>query len=260
MKSRVLLESHLRSLKLPTFAREHERTARQCAELDQDYAEFLLRLSELEVSERQRKAVSRRLAQAGFPAEKELEGFDFGAIPKLSKKRIQDLSRCAWVEGRENLVMVGPPGVGKTHLAIALGREACRRGKLVKFFTAVGLATAYAEAREERVLQRLESNIDKRHLIVIDELGYVPLGQGAAENLFNFISRCYERTSLIVTTNLPFSEWPQVLGDERMAGALLDRLTHRVHVLEMDGASYRLKASKGSVKPTPPDDDQPEPD
>jgi DNA replication protein DnaC len=258
MKSQVLLESHLKSLKLPTFVREYERTARQCAQEDKDYAEFLLCLAGMEVAERQRKAVQRRLKQAGFPAEKELDGFDFGAIPRLNKKRILDLSRCAWVEGRENLVMVGPPGVGKTHLAVALGREACRRGLQVRFFTAVGLATAYAEAREERHLQRLENHIFKRHLIIVDELGYVPLGQGAAENLFNFISRCYERTSLIVTTNLPFSEWPQVLGDERMAGALLDRLTHRVHVLEMNGESYRLKAGRRAARITAEENDSPE--
>ena len=152
------------------------------------------------------------------------------------------------MDKRENLVLIGPPGVGKTHLAIALGREACRRGRSVKFFTAVGLATAYAEAREERHLQRLENYITKRDLIIIDELGYVPLGQDAAENLFNFFSRCYERTSLIVTTNLPFSEWPQVFGDERLAGALLDRLTHRVHILEIPGESYRLRASRKAQK------------
>ena len=132
----------------------------------------------------------------------------------------------------------------KTHLAIALGREACRRGYRVGFYTATGLATTYAEAREERHLQKLERAIDKRDLIIVDELGYVPLGQGAAENLFGFFSQCYERTSLIVTTNLPFSQWPQIFGDERLTGALLDRLTHRVHIVEMQGESYRLKKSK----------------
>jgi DNA replication protein DnaC len=124
---------------------------------------------------------------------------------------------------------------------VAIGREACRRGKRVRFFTAAGLATSYAEARVEREVQRLERHIENRDLIVVDELGYVPLGQGAAENLFNFFSRCYERTSLIVTTNLPFSDWPQVFGDERLTGALLDRLTHRVHILEIHGESYRLR-------------------
>jgi DNA replication protein DnaC len=145
------------------------------------------------------------------------------------------------------------PGVGKTHLAIGLGREACRRGHRVRFFTATQLATIYAEAREERTVQKLERTIDRRDLIVIDELGYVPLGQNASENLFGFFSRCYERTTLIVTTNLPFSEWPQIFGDERLTGAILDRLTHRVHVFEMDGESYRLKggrASKGGKKTT----------
>ena len=133
--------------------------------------------------------------------------------------------------------------MGKTHLAVALGREACRRNHRVKFFTAGGLATAYAEAREERHLQRLENHIRNRHLIIVDELGYVPLGQGASENLFGFFSQCYERTSVIITTNLPFGQWTEIFGDERLTGALLDRLTHRIHIVDIQGDSYRLKAS-----------------
>jgi len=253
MKSHVLLDSCLKELKLPTILREYGRAARQCAQEDRGYEAFLQHLAELEVAERRRKATERRFKQAGFPMEKEIPDFQFTAIPKLSKKRVLDLAKGAYIEKRECAVFLGPPGVGKTHLAIGLGREACRRGHRVGFFTATQLATIYAEAREERTVQKLERTIDRRDLIIIDELGYVPLGQNASENLFGFFSRCYERTSLIVTTNLPFSEWPQIFGDERLTGAILDRLTHRVHVFEMDGESYRLKGgrrSKGGEKTT----------
>lgn len=244
MKSHVLLDSYCKALKLPTVAREYGRLARQCAQENRGYAAFLQNLLELEVQSRQTKAVQRRLKEAGFPAQKELAGFDFTAIPKLNKKRILDLAGCEFIRRRECVVLIGQPGVGKTHLAVALGREACAKGLRVKFHTATGLATEYAEARDERTVLKLERAIERRDLIIIDELGYVPLGQNGAENLFGFFSNCYERVSVIVTTNLPFSQWPQIFGDERLTGALLDRLTHRVHVVEMNGDSYRLNSGR----------------
>ena len=240
----LLLTSYLKTLRLPTFLREYPAVARQCNEKDAPYELFLQQLAELEVQNRQAQGIERRIKQAAFPVAKELADFDFSTVPKLNKKRVLDLARCQFIEQRANLVLNGAPGVGKTHLAIAIGREACRRGHKVRFFTASGLVNTYIEAREERQVLRLEKQICRNDLIVIDELGYIPLDRSGAEHLFGFFSRCYEQTSLIVTTNLPFAEWPQIFaGDERLAGALLDRLTHHVYILDITGDSYRLKAS-----------------
>lgn len=241
-----LLHSYLKTLRLPTFKREYEAVARQCAQGEADYASYLERRAELEVQHRQAQSIERRLKQAAFPVVKELDQFDFAASPQVGKKRITDLARCTYIDQRSNLVCAGPPGVGKTHLAIGLGREACRRGHKVKFFTAASLAQAYHEAREDKQVSRLEAHIRRCDLIVIDELGYVPLERMAAEQMFGFFSQCYEITSLIVTTNVPFADWPQIFaGDERLAGALLDRLTHHVQVIEIEGDSYRLQTSLG---------------
>jgi DNA replication protein DnaC len=240
----LLLTSYLKTLRLPTFLREYPAVARQCSEKDAPYESFLQQLAELEVQHRQAQGIERRIKQAAFPVVKELADFDFSTVPKLRKKRVLDLARCQFIEQRANVVLNGAPGVGKTHLAIALGREACRQGHKVRFFTASGLVNTYIEAREERQVLRLEKQISRNDLIIIDELGYIPLDRHGAEHLFGFFSQCYEQTSLVVTTNLPFAEWPQIFaGDERLAGALLDRLTHHVHILDVTGDSYRLKAS-----------------
>ena len=243
MTSALLLENYLQSLRLPTFLKDYDQVGRQCGERDSPYEEFLQVLAEREVTTREQNAILRRIREANFPARKEVSDYDFSVVPKFGKKRVLELSKCEFIERKENICLLGKPGMGKTHLALALAHEACRRGYKVKFFTASGLATAYAEARDERQVLRLERFVTTRDLIVIDELGYVPLGQNGAENLFGFFSRCYERTSLIVTTNLPFTEWPQVFGEERLTGALLDRFTHRIHILEIIGDSYRLKQS-----------------
>lgn len=240
----LLLDSYLKALKLPTIKREYPAAARQCAQANAAYEAFLQQLAELEVQHRQAQSIERRLKQAGFPLVKELDQFDFSAAPKLNKKRVLDLARCQFIDQRFNLVLTGAPGTGKTHLAIAIGRQACRRGYKVKCFTAAALANTYLEAREERQVLRLENHIRRCDLIIVDELGYIPLDRTAAEHLFSFFSQCYETTSLMVTTNLPFADWPQVFADDqRMAGALLDRLTHHVHIVEILGDSYRLKQS-----------------
>lgn len=261
MKERLLLADYLRKLRLPTIRKEYMTIARQCAENDLPYEEFLERLLGQELLVRDTKATERRLKQSEFPAPKELADFKFSAVPHLNKQKILELSRCEFIPRRANIVMLGPPGVGKTHLTISIGREACRRGYRVKFFTAAGLVNTYLEAREERQVQRLESNIRRCDLIVVDELGYIPLDKIGAEHLFGFFSQCYEQVSLIVTTNLPFADWPQTFaGDERLTGALLDRLTHRVHIVDIQGESYRLNTSLSDQLQNPQDDeDSPNP-
>jgi DNA replication protein DnaC len=240
----VLLESHLKALRLPTFIREYAKTARQCGERGDSHELFLERLAELEVNQRDSRAAMRRLKQAGFPVEKDLSAFDFGAVPGLSRKKVLDLFTCRFIPEKASVVWLGAPGVGKSHLAVALGREACRQGYRVRFFTASHLVNTYLEAREQRQVLRLEASIRKKDLIIVDELGYLPMDTRGAEHLFGFFSQCYEQVSVVVTTNLPFAEWPSIFaGDARLAGAVIDRLTHRVHIVEIAGESYRLRQS-----------------
>jgi len=242
--STVLLKHHLKALRLPTILSECDKVAARCATENVDHLGFLLQLCELELVDRERRAAERRLKAARFPTQKTLEDFDFSAQTSLNKVLVGELMRGAFVDQRESVILLGNPGTGKTHLATALAMEACRRGKKVRFWRVIELVTHLLEAREERNLLRIKSQLAKLDLLVLDELGYVPTSKVGAELLFDVISTAYERTSIIVTTNLPFEQWTEVLGSERLVGATLDRLTHRCHILEATGESYRLKDAK----------------
>ena len=241
---KILLADHLKTLKLPTFLREYDKLARQCAAEGLDHVQFLARLVELELIDRERRMIERRIKAAKFPATKSLDSFDFKAIPKLNKMQVLELARCNWIERRENVIALGPSGTGKTHIALGLGLAACQKGMPVAFVTAAALVNELMEARDEKRLLRLQRQLSKVSLLIIDELGFVPLSKTGAELLFELISQRYERGSTLITSNLPFEEWTETFGTERLTGALLDRLTHHVNILEMNGESYRLNQSK----------------
>src|SRR3974390_3160515 len=217
-KPQLLLKHHLKQLKLPTFLAEYEKQARECAQAAIDHAGYLLRLAELELIERERRMVERRIRAAKFPAVKSLDSFELTAIPSLNRMLVLELAA----------------------------------GCSVPFTTAPALVNKLMEARDERRLLRLQKQLAACKLLIIDELGYVPFSQTGAELLFETFSQRYERGSTVVTSNLPFEDWTSIFGSERLTGALLDRLTPHVHLREMNGDSYRLKQSKGRRRKAAP--------
>jgi len=238
------LAHHLKALKLPTFLSQYATLAQQCAAEGLDPSHYLLRLAELELGQRQKQDTLRRIKAARFPAVKELEGFDFTAVPALDRNAVLELAGCDYIERNENVIAVGNSGTGKTHLAIALGVEACRKGVSVRFITAASLVHELLEATDERRLLRLQRQLATYRLLIIDELAYAPLSAVGADLLFDVVSQRYERGSTIITSSLPFEEWINVFGTAQLTGAVLDRLVHYAHILEMRGESYRLKQSK----------------
>ena len=241
---RILLEHRLKTLKLPTFLREYEKVARQSAQEGLDHVRFLSRLVELELIDRERRLVERRIKAAKFPTVKSLDSFEFKAIPSVNKAQVLELARCEWIERRENVIALGPSGTGKSHVAQGLGLAACQQGMSVRFVTAAALVHELMEARDERRLMRLQKQLANQKLLIIDELGFVPLSKTGAELLFELVSQRYERAAVLITSNLPFDEWTETFGSQRLTGALLDRLTHHVHILEMNGESFRLNHSR----------------
>jgi DNA replication protein DnaC len=244
----MLLKANLKQLKLPTMLAEHEKLAREAADADEPYDSYLLRLTEAELATRSANALTGRIRAAGFPVLKDFDTFDFAAVPALPKQKVLELARGEWVEQHFNCCLIGGSGTGKTHLATALGLALCRLGRRVRFVTAAGLVTQLEEAHQQQRLDRLLAQLDRADPLIVDELGYLSFSRTGAELLFQVFADRYERRSLLVTSNLPFGEWGQVFHGDRMTAALLDRLTHRCHIFEMNGESYRFRESMKAKK------------
>ena len=239
----MLLKSNLKHLRLPTMHAEFAQLAREASAANEGHEQYLLRLTELEVATRSANAQKARIKKAAFPVEKDFDTYDFSAIPNLNKQKILELARGEWIENHYNCCLIGSPGTGKTHLATALGLAACRQGRRVRFFTASALVNRLEETQKAYQLERFLTQLDKADLLICDELGYLSFSRTGAELLFQVFADRYERASLLITSNLAFGDWGQVFQGERMTAALLDRLTHRCHIFEMSGQSYRFRES-----------------
>jgi len=241
METNPLLDTYLRQLRLPTFLKLYSQFATDAARNNQDAVRFLLALAEQEVNQRQHHRLQQRLKTAHFPVLKELADFDFSCLPRLNKAQILDLARGEYIQQKQSLILVGNPGLGKTHLATGLASAACRQGRQVRFWTAAGLVNELLQAQDEHRLHRFITATLKLDLVVLDELGFIPFSQNGSQALFTFCSELYERLALIITTNLKFADWVQIFGDERLTAALLDRLTHHAQIVELLGESYRFR-------------------
>jgi DNA replication protein DnaC len=246
--STLLVKTNLKLLRLPAMHAEFEKLAREAAAANENYEQYLLRLTELEVAARAANVLKARIKQADFPVHKDFDTYDFSALPTLSKPKILELARGDWIDQHANCCFIGNTGTGKTHLTIALGLAACRQNRKVRFFTAAALVTLLEAAQKQYQLERVLTQLDKTDLLICDELGYVSFSRSSAELLFQVFTERYERKSLLLTSNLPFSEWVQIFQGERMTAALLDRLTHRCHIFEMNGESYRFRESMRAKK------------
>lgn len=232
--------------------REYARLAREASCANSSYELYLEKLSELEVSQRASNAITNRIHAANFPVLKDLESFDFTLTPALNRQKVLELARGEWISQHANCCLIGNSGTGKTHLAVALGQSACRHGRHVRFHTAASLVTQLEEAQKQYRLEKLLSALERVDLLMVDELGYLSLSASGAELLFQVFAERYERGSILITSNLPFGEWSGVFKNDRMTAALLDRLTHRCHILECNGESYRFRQSSKLTKEKTP--------
>jgi DNA replication protein DnaC len=239
----ALIQSYLKWLKLPAVAAAYQEVARDAERQQVGYLSYLEALLEREYSQRQERRLQQRLTQARFPYQKRLEDFDFSAVPSLQKTSVLALAQGGFLSDQQNLLIVGPSGLGKTHLLIGIGRALCLRGYRVLFRTATALATELELAQRELRLPKVLAQFRRFDLVLVDELGYLPFSHTAAELLFQFFADRYERASVGLTTNLEFARWTEVFGHEQMTAALLDRLVHRSTILSMTGESYRFRQS-----------------
>lgn len=242
MANKLLLSDYLKRLRLPVIKALYQKLAREAEEHNLSYEDYLLALLEEETIVREENALRRRIRQARFPYLKTLDSFDF-SVCQIEKHKVIELAQSQYIDQKENVIFLGEPGLGKTHLSVALSVEACKKGYRVLFFTATGLINEMNEAKEKFSLISLEKKLLRAQLVLVDELGFVPFDKTGAQFLFEFFSSRYEQGSLIITSNLDFSHWTEVFHDERLTGALLDRVTHHAHIIQIKGESYRLRQS-----------------
>jgi DNA replication protein DnaC len=241
--SKELVATHSRALKMPGLRRVYEALARQAREEHWSHEEYLHEVLSAELTSRQDAAVRHRIREARFPELKTLDTFDFAATDgAIEAAQLAELARGGWIERAENVILAGPIGTGKTHLAIALGIEAARQRRRVLFVRAADIVRSLVEARDGRELGRLQRRLQSVDLLVVDELGFVPFDRTGGELLFHLLAERYERRSVVITTNLAFAEWVKVFaGDEKLTTALLDRLAHHATVIATKGKSYRMR-------------------
>ncbi len=241
MTTNLLLETHLTTLRLTSIRQQYRRYADDAARTNQSYEQYLLALVEQEVARRTLARQEWIIRAAHMPLLKELAGFDFSCVPSLNKALVLEIDQGHYLDRAESVILVGHPGLGKTHIATGMALAVCRQGHAVRFFTAASLVNELLAAQDDHRIEKLIAQLRKQRLVVIDELGFIPFSERGSHLLFQLCSALHEQVSLIITTNLRFSDWTQVFGNAQLAAALIDRLTHRATILEFVGESYRFR-------------------